>query len=398
MSDESATPPVPAQPVPEAPKQEPWEAALEDKLTGSSPAEVLSVMGKVRGWFANYCQKCGAYVEINPCKTCTAPAPPPPAPVVAHVEPPPPPAAPAILPQRPALDDQIRGGLWGVLVADAFGVPHEFKHAAKIPEGKDLAMVMPPTYKKTFPKVPYGTWSDDGALTLALADSIAKVGYLDPEDFGMRLMGWFTKGDFTPDRKAFDVGNTTQEAILRLTRGHSAKTAGLTADSSNGNGSLMRTLPVVLFHEGSDADLYDMAAAQSAVTHGHDIAMAACGVYCVAARHLMRGETAAKAFVEGLKLAHVKLDIPKVPTGSGYVLDTLAFAIGAARSGADYRTVVLSAIRLGADTDTTAAGAGGLIGARDGMSAIPVQWLQAMRGSVLASHVINGFVRKRTSR
>ena len=236
MSDESATPPVPAQPVPEAPKQEPWEAALEDKLTGSSPAEVLSVMGKVRGWFANYCQKCGAYVEINPCKTCTAPAPPPPAPVVAHVEPPPPPAAPAILPQRPALDDQIRGGLWGVLVADAFGVPHEFKHAAKIPEGKDLAMVMPPTYKKTFPKVPYGTWSDDGALTLALADSIAKVGYLDPEDFGMRLMGWFTKGDFTPDRKAFDVGNTTQEAILRLTRGHSAKTAGLTADSSNGNG------------------------------------------------------------------------------------------------------------------------------------------------------------------
>ena len=112
----------------------------------------------------------------------------------------------------------------------------------------------------------------------------------------------------------------------------------------------------------------------------------------------MRGETAAKAFVEGLKLAHVKLDIPKVPTGSGYVLDTLAFAIGAARSGADYRTVVLSAIRLGADTDTTAAVAGGLIGARDGMSAIPVQWLQAMRGSVLASHVINGFVRKRTSR
>jgi ADP-ribosylglycohydrolase len=297
------------------------------------------------------------------------------------------------------LEDRIRGGIWGVLVADALGVPHEFKHMSKIPgwnrSAGSVEMVMPPDYRKTYPKVPYGTWSDDGSLTLALADSLAKTGKLDVEDFGRRLVAWFSQAAYTPDKHTYDVGNTTQEAILRLMRGHNAKAAGLTVESSNGNGSLMRALPLALFHKGSDEELYADACAQSAVTHGHDISKAACGVYCVAARHLLNGTPNATAFVAGLKLAHVKLDLPTMPAGSGFVLDTLSYAIRQARTGCPYEIAVLSAIHLGRDTDTTAAVVGGLIGARDGMAAIPEKWLREMKGQDLANSIIEEFIQRR---
>jgi ADP-ribosyl-[dinitrogen reductase] hydrolase len=297
------------------------------------------------------------------------------------------------------IEDNIRGGIYGVLVGDALGVPHEFKAASAIPgwnrSAGSVEMVMPAGYKKTFPKVAYGTWSDDGSLTLALADSIAKCGKLDVEDFGRRLVGWFTRGDYTVDKKAFDVGNTTQEAILRMMRGHLAKVAGLTAENANGNGSLMRTLPLALWHQGSDQELYDAAGMMSAVTHGHAHSQAACGVYSVAARHMMNGETPTRAWIAGLRLAHVKLDIPPKPSGSGYVLDTLSHAITASRTGCSYKIAVLDAIHLGTDTDTTAAVTGGIVGARDGFDTIPTEWFGALRGREQAEQIIQGLIRSR---
>lgn len=289
------------------------------------------------------------------------------------------------------LGDKIRAGLWGVLAADAMGVPHEFKSAVTIKAAGTLSMSMP-GYDKTYPRVPYATWSDDGSLTLALADSLARVGHLDTNDFGQSMIRWYTKGAYTPDGKTFDVGNTTQEAILRMMRGHEARIAGLTQENSNGNGSLMRTLPIGLFHKGTDEELYRDACDQSAVTHGHDISKACCGVYSVAARAILRGDSVEKAFITGLKLAHVKIPFPPTPGGTGYVVDSLAFAIQAARSRDSYEKVVLDAIQLGNDTDTTAAIAGGLVAVRDGMSAIPQAWLQALRGKDVASQTIEAFV------
>lgn len=286
------------------------------------------------------------------------------------------------------IEERIRAGLWGVLIGDAMGLPHQFKP----PVMDHLEMVMPPSYSKTFPRIAYGTWSDDGALTLAMAHSLAMKGTTDPDDFGVKCTQWLNHGAYTVDRRAYDVGNTTSEAILKIIRGHKAEEAGLTQVSSNGNGSLMRTLPLALFHQGSDEELYTDACRLSAVTHGHDISKAACGVYCVAARRLLNGEPVNHAFVEALKLAHVGLVFPNPPAGSGYVLDSLAYAIQAARSGQSFEEVVVGAIRLGADTDTTAAIAGGLVAVRDGMAAIPERWMGALRGKDQAGDIIDMFV------
>lgn len=276
------------------------------------------------------------------------------------------------------------------MVADALGLPHQFKAREAIPG--EVRMVMGGRYEKAFPRVAYGTWSDDGALTLALADSLATMGKVDLDDFGRRLVAWMSRGAYTVDRKAYDVGGTTSEAVCRLMRGHRAEVAGLTGERDNGNGSLMRALPLGLWHRGTDEELFEDAGRVSAVTHGHRTSRLACGAYSVAARYLLRGAAPATALVAGLRMAGAGLKLGE-PGGSGYVLDTLSYAVRAARrSEMSYEAAVLGAIRLGADTDTTAAVAGGLIGVRDGLGAVPEGWLLELRGREQAGEIIERFV------
>ena len=89
---------------------------------------------------------------------------------------------------------------------------------------------------------PPGTWSDDGAMLLALLDSLLTVGF-DPADQGARYLAWADDGAYTPDGDGrFDIGNATSAALDRIRRGVPAEEAGGDA-TTLGNGSLMRTMP-----------------------------------------------------------------------------------------------------------------------------------------------------------
>jgi len=75
----------------------------------------------------------------------------------------------------PGLEDRLAGAAWGLLVGDAMGVPYEFEAGPKTVEwGHAGTWDQPP-----------GTWSDDGALMLALLDSLLTTGF-DPEDQARR--------------------------------------------------------------------------------------------------------------------------------------------------------------------------------------------------------------------
>jgi ADP-ribosyl-[dinitrogen reductase] hydrolase len=294
-------------------------------------------------------------------------------------------------------EDRIRAGIWGLLIADAMGVPHEFKRSNKIP--KIISMIMSSDYQKTYRDVPYGTWSDDGSLTLAFADSLACKRKLDLPDFAARMVSWYTDSKYTPDGKRFDIGTTTQTAFHQIMRGVSPRESGCKEGNSQANGSLMRTLPLALWHKGSDQNLYANACEASAVTHAHPIVQAACGVYCLAARYLLignddpdRDRLRKTVFHRALAVADVNFDFPSPRRGTGFVLDSLGFAIYAVENIPTYEETVFEAIRLGDDTDTTAAIAGGIVAVRDGIDAIPAEWKLSLRGFEYASKVIESFV------
>ena len=122
---------------------------------------------------------------------------------------------------------------------------------------------------------------------LALLDSLVAVGF-DPEDQGRRALAWWDTGSYTPDGHPFDIGNTTSAALARLRAGTPALEAGGTGERDQGNGSLMRILPIALIDvPDDDVELVRRAHHASRVTHGHPNCEVACALYVLVARTLL---------------------------------------------------------------------------------------------------------------
>lgn len=294
----------------------------------------------------------------------------------------------------PALADRISGAIYGLLIGDAVGVPYEFHDPEELPPLAQIDMQPPPGFRRSHGGVPVGTWSDDGAQALCLLASLLHNDRLDVGDFARRLCNWANVGYLAVDNHVFDIGIQTQRALGRLASGIEPLQAGPADVQSNGNGALMRVLPLALWHRGSDSALVADACAQSRVTHGHERSQAACAFYCLWAKELLAGsddswQLAAQRLSRCMgahpHLAH-EVDFILAPArgeaiaGSGYVLDTLWSARHALDTGQDYAGVVRAAIALGHDTDTTACVAGGLAGIRHGVTGIPEHWLRNLRG------------------
>jgi ADP-ribosyl-[dinitrogen reductase] hydrolase len=280
--------------------------------------------------------------------------------------------------------DRLAGGLVGLLVGDALGVPSEFHDPRNLPAADRLEMEPPPGFRRSHQGVPPGTWSDDGAHALCLLASLLQCGGLDLEDLGRRIVNWWHHGYLAVDR-AFDIGNQTSDALLALESGVPAAQAGGTGERDNGNGSLMRVLPLALWHDGTDEELVRDAMLQSLVTHGHPRSQVCCALYCLWARAtLERHPTPWELAVQTVRRIADPPELAAVlqfgtPRGSGYVVDALHSARVAVDAG-PYEVAVRRAIGFGLDTDTTACLAGGIAGIRDGIDGIPARWRNALRG------------------
>jgi ADP-ribosylglycohydrolase len=306
----------------------------------------------------------------------------------------------------PTRADRLEGGLLGLLVGDALGVPYEFHGPRDLPPPAEIDMDPPRGFHRAHGGTPPGTWSDDGAQALALLASLLERERLDLPDFGARLVAWYDTGYLAVDGRVFDVGMQTRRAIARLRAGVPAEQAGPSGEYDNGNGSLMRVLPLALWHDGPDAMLVADAHRQSLVTHGHLRSQVCCALYCLWARRMLQEDPDPwAAAADALRRIYgrsspevaeldgvIRPDDPAPGQGSGYVVDCLRSARWAVAQGS-YEVAVKAAIGLGHDTDTTACVAGGIAGLRDGVEAIPQRWRAGLRGQELLAPLRNGLLR-----
>ncbi|MCU0683175.1 MAG: ADP-ribosylglycohydrolase family protein [Polyangiaceae bacterium] len=293
-------------------------------------------------------------------------------------------------------NERLSGGLVGLLVGDALGVPYEFHRAEAIPPARQIEFSPPSGFARSHRGVPPGTYSDDGAQALCVLASLLDREYLDPEDLGSRLLSWFEHGYLAVDGIVFDVGVQTGVALKAFAAGRPALEAGPREERANGNGSLMRVLPLALWHRGSNAELVRDADLQSRVTHGHVRSRVCCMLYCLWARRTLAGDASAWASAvaalrsqlgpgeeaEALEV-HIRPDEESPEgQGSGYVVDALRSARMCAAEPT-FEAAVRRAIALGDDTDTTACLTGGIVGLREGLAGIPPRWREALRGAEL---------------
>ncbi len=310
----------------------------------------------------------------------------------------------------PDRHSRLLGGLWGALAGDALGVPVEFRSRTEVRRNPVTGMRGFGTHNQ-----PPGTWSDDSSLLLCTVESLAKCDGLDPMDLGNRFVRWEEEGYWTPRGRVFDIGIATAQALSRIATGTPATEAGGVDEYSNGNGSLMRILPVACwFGTGSAEQMARQAEVASTLTHRHPRSQMACAFYCLFVRELLDGIPPGDAFLRTRETfaslyneppffderLHFQLlenrslgVLPENEIGSsGYVMHTLAASIWALLTSRSFEETVLKAVNLGDDTDTTGTVAGGLAGVVYGMESIPQEWIDVLARRAEVESLFNCFI------
>jgi ADP-ribosyl-[dinitrogen reductase] hydrolase len=294
-----------------------------------------------------------------------------------------------------AQKDRAAGVLYATAAGDALGAPYEF--------GPPLAPGTPVLMKGggSF-GWGVGEWTDDTSMALPIAWAALRGADLRKADVQDRIVAsWVAWAAVTTD-----VGNQTRIVLGDIEADPSAAAAVEAAarlhrrtGRTAGNGSLMRTAPVALaFLHDKDA-LVEAATAISALTHHDPEAGEACVLWCLAIRHaVLDGEFDLRAGLRRLpadrvrvwsdRIAEAEENPPASFDKNGWVVHALQAAWSAisrtpvpANQPARHLQLALEeAVRGGRDTDTVAAIAGGLLGARWGASAVPLAWQRVLHG------------------
>lgn len=276
---------------------------------------------------------------------------------------------------------RARGALWGQAVGDALGTTVEFQssESARQPRG---AWPRELVGKGPFDLLP-GQVTDDTELALALARSLVRNGRYDEDDVAASYGRWRASGPF-------DCGMATDTAFGRglvLGPGLAERMRRRANTKTQANGSLMRCSPLGIFGARlSREELGRLAAADSLLSHPDPVCQSACAVFVTTIADALRGETElyarALAFAEGSPILD-DLRVPLLPESDGdsqgWVRIALQHAFFHLRRGTPFEEALVTTISHGGDTDTNAAIVGALLGAAQGVEAIPLRWRETVR-------------------
>ena len=289
-------------------------------------------------------------------------------------------------------------GILGLAIGDAMGVPVEFVSRDDLYENPITEMIGFGSHK-----VPKGTWSDDTSMTLATVDSIKNTGKIDYLDIANNFLKWFKDAEYTANGEVFDIGRTTLRALAKFEESNNPYECGESNELNNGNGSLMRILPIAYYcyYKGGvlssmpENEVLEIVKKVSSITHGHEISILGCYIYTIYAIRLLCGDGKYDAYEYIRKLDYSMFkeenlgkydrllgDISKLKINeirsSGYIVDTLEATIWVLLNTNNFNQAIIGAINLGDDTDTVGACTGGLAGIIYGTEQMNEEWKKSL--------------------
>lgn len=290
---------------------------------------------------------------------------------------------------------KIKDGVIGHAIGDAMGVPVEFCIREKLLAHPVTKMIGYGSHD-----VPAGTWSDDTSMEIATMDSmINQGGKINCEDIMMNFYYWLKEAKYTPYGEVFDAGRTCIKSIINFSKGYDISECGQKDEYSNGNGSLMRILPIAYYcyyNKLKEEEIFEVVKDVSSLTHAHEISVLGCYIYVNYIIKLLEGKDKFESYnliklidysmftEESLEVYKriLKEDIEKYSIdeikSSGYVVDTLEASFWILLNASNFKEAIIGAINLGNDTDTIAAITGSMAGILYGYNSIPQEWLDKL--------------------
>ena len=301
------------------------------------------------------------------------------------------------------------GTLVGVHAGDSIGAPYETMRPREIArdiEARDGLVFF--DYKNPWPNdgngvdLPAGRPTDDSEQTAVLAFSLLRNNGLCIEDLHTLLRhNVIDRKSLLWEGLSTGSGQTTRDALSDNPK----LVAKALSNSMGTNGSLMRCSPMALWFGPpqlgwtDETSMRSMVFRMSKVTHAHPHALQACWMYTAVLLKLLAGYSPAEAIFNSILVysdpryelfyrrvtASVSDDylIPYDPgafPGRGLAEFSLFVALYALKHATSFRDGIEIAVRVGGDTDTYAAIAGGLLGAHFGYGGIPEEWRRTILG------------------
>lgn len=287
--------------------------------------------------------------------------------------------------------DRAVGSILGAAAGDALGSAYEF--GPPLPSDAEVSFGVGHFGHGV------GEWTDDTSMSVPILAALARGGSLDdPAQLATIVDEWIAWAE-----TARDVGSQTRQVLASLkmpTTEAAARAAAREvherAGRSGGNGSLMRTGPVALGYlgDGREAELVAAAGRTAQLTHWEDDNLDACAIWCLTIRHAIRtGELDVREQLAWIPIErrarwhdlldeglHAALDPADFHERNGWVVAAFQGALSAVAGSSSLVEALEAAVRGGGDTDTVAAIAGSLAGARYGASALPDGWRGLLHG------------------
>lgn len=290
------------------------------------------------------------------------------------------------------------------------GVPIEFEDREKLINKPVTSMLGYGSHD-----VEAGVYSDDTSMTLATMDSIIKQnGIINYNDIADKFCNWVNNNEYTATNKIFDIGMTTKYALIKYFNNKiDATMCGGTNINENGNGSLMRMLPIALYcfykNIKGDNEIFTLVKNSSSITHAHDISILGCYIYVRYVISLLETKNKISSynfikkldysmFIEEVKLEYSRILFSDISTlnindinSSGYVVDTLEAVFWIILNCSSYNESIIGAINLGGDTDTIGAITGSIAGILYGYDNISKRWISKLKNKDYIDEIIIKF-------
>ena len=278
----------------------------------------------------------------------------------------------------------------GLVAGNQLGVPTEHLGTAEA-----IRKAFPNGVRDLAPPPKNSPYDDDAAMTLLLGESLLASNGFDAADVSRRWVKWM-KVD------GRGIGLTTKRALTLIDRGKEPFEAGRLAFQENpsrsaGNGSVMRCLPVALRYHDEIERLIRVSTQQAAITHADERCTWAAAAVNLAARELLYGniyfidevlhrigDRAPRPLREAIHRVprEREADLPIAIAGeAGYVVHCVEIAFWFVTHDRTLEEALIFLAQAGGDTDTNAAVAGALLGARYGETGLPPQWVDQIIGA-----------------
>jgi ADP-ribosylglycohydrolase len=301
----------------------------------------------------------------------------------------------------------LTGCLLGQALGDALGFVVEARPRDAAREYVEKYLLAGRAGELAHPEFPFGQYSDDTQLAREIVLSFAEAGGWSPEAFARRLAAFFAEG------RDVGAGPGTRAAARRLVGGTHWSRSGTPAPYA-GNGSAMRAAPLGLLFGADTRSMATATAEQSLITHLDPRCSAgalavACAVSLAAEGKPVKNEEflgaiagltapADESVAEAIRGLQRWAHLPPVEAArrlhserldpactdewhgiSAFVTPSVVWSLYAfLHTPDDYWTTICTAIGVGGDTDTVAAIAGAISGARLGAAALPAELVERL--------------------